>query len=118
MVADAALAIAETAARPAYQKTKRPKVAGGRWPYFGSRPDYGYEKTGVRLSGVAPGSPAERGGLQEGDVMVRFGDADVATVTDFAEVLGRHQAGDQVKIIVERDGNKKTLSVILDPPRK
>jgi hypothetical protein len=118
MVADAALAIAETAARPAYQKTKRPKVAGGRWPYFGSRPDYGYEKTGVRLSGVAPGSPAERGGLQEGDVMVRFGDADVATVTDFAEVLGRHQAGDQVKIVVERDGNKKTLSVILDPPRK
>ena len=50
--------------------------------------------------------------------MVRFGDADVATVTDFAEVLGRHQAGDQVKIVVERDGNKKTLSVILDPPRK
>ena len=118
MVADAALAIAETDSRPTYQKTKRPKVTGGRWPYFGSRPDYGYEKTGVRLSGVAPGSPAERGGLQEGDVMIRFGDADIATVTDFAEVLGRHQAGDKVEIVIERAGENKTLSVILDPPKK
>ncbi len=118
MVADAALAIAETDSRPTYQKTKRPKVTGGRWPYFGSRPDYGYEKTGVRLSGVAPGSPAERGGLQEGDVMIRFGDADIATVTDFAEALGRHQAGDKVEIVIERAGENKTLSVILDPPKK
>ena len=118
MVADATLAIAETDARPAYKKTKRPKVAGGRWPYFGSRPDYGYEKTGVRLSGVAPGSPAERGGLREGDVMVRFGDADIATVTDFAQVLGRHKAGDKVEIVIERDGKTETVFVILDPPRK
>ena len=118
MVADAALAIAETDARPAYQKTKRPKVTGGRWPYFGSRPDYGYEKTGVRLSGVAPESPAERGGLREGDVMLRFGDAAIATVTDFAEVLGRHQAGEKIEVVIERDGKTKTLSVVLDPPRK
>ena len=118
MVADAALAIAETDVRPAYKKTKRPKVAGGRWPYFGSRPDYGYEKTGVRLSGVAPGGPAERGGLREGDVMVRFGDADIATVTDFAQVLGRHKAGDKVEILIERDGKTEKIFVILDPPRK
>ncbi|MEE2781155.1 MAG: M28 family peptidase [Planctomycetota bacterium] len=118
MVADAALAIAETDARPAYKKTKRPKVAGGRWPYFGSRPDYGYEKTGVRLSGVAPGGPAERGGLREGDVMVRFGDADIATVTDFAQVLGRHKAGDKVEIMIERDGKTEKVYVILDPPRR
>ena len=118
MVADAALAIAETDARPAYKKTKRPKVAGGRWPYFGSRPDYGYEKSGVRLSGVAPGGPAERGGLREGDVMVRFGDADIATVTDFAQVLGRHKAGDKVEIVIERDGKTEKVLVILDPPRK
>ncbi|MEC7501985.1 MAG: M20/M25/M40 family metallo-hydrolase [Planctomycetota bacterium] len=118
MVADAALAIAEADARPAYKKTKRPKVAGGRWPYFGSRPDYGYEKTGVRLSGVAPGGPAERGGLREGDVMLRFGDADIATVTDFAQVLGRYKAGDKVEIVIERDGKTEKVFVILDPPRK
>ena len=70
------------------------------------------------MSGVAPGSPAERGGLREGDVMVRFGDADIATVTDFAQVLGRHKAGDKVEIVIERDGKTETVFVILDPPRK
>ena len=118
MVADAALAIAETDARPSYRQTKRPKITGGRWPYFGSRPDYGYEKPGVRLSGVAPGGPAERAGLRSGDVMIRFGEADIATVTDFAQALGRHQAGDRVEILIQRDGEEKTVPVILDPPRR
>ena len=118
LVAEIVASIAEAEVRPVYQKTKRPKVAGGRWPYFGSRPDYGYEKPGIRMAGVAPESPAARGGLRRGDVILRFGDADVATVTDFAHALSRHEAGDHVQIVVLRDGAKKTFSVILDPPRK
>jgi hypothetical protein len=118
LLADVAMTIAQADDRPVYQKTKRPRLAGGRWPYFGSRPDYGYEEPGIRMAGVAPGSPAERGGLLAGDVMVRFGDADVATVTDLANVLSRHAAGDRVEIVVKREGEKKILSVILDPPRK
>ena len=50
--------------------------------------------------------------------MLRFGDAAIATVTDFAEVLGRHQAGEKIEVVIERDGKTKTLSVVLDPPRK
>ncbi len=117
LVADVAASIAEAEGRPVYQKTKRARLAGGRWPYFGSRPDYGYEKAGIRMAGIAPGSPAERGGLVTGDVIVQFGDAKVATVTDFANALSRHKAGDLVKVVVLRDGEEKTLSVILDPPR-
>ncbi|HJN66508.1 MAG TPA: M20/M25/M40 family metallo-hydrolase [Pirellulales bacterium] len=118
LVAEVAASIAEAEGRPVYQKTKRTRVAGGRWPYFGSRPDYGYEKPGIRMAGISPGSPAERGGLVTGDVIVQFGDAKVATVTDFANVLSRHKAGELVKVVVLRDGEEKTLSVILDPPRK
>ena len=118
LVAEVAASIAEAEERPVYQKTKRTKLAGGRWPYFGSRPDYGYEKPGIRMAGITPGSPAERGGLVTGDVIVQFGDAKVATVTDFANVLSRHEAGELVKVVVLRDGKEKTLSVILDPPRK
>jgi len=51
-------------------------------------------------------------------VMIRFGEADIATVTDFAQALGRHQAGDRVEILIQRDGEEKTVPVILDPPRR
>ena len=50
--------------------------------------------------------------------MLRFGDADIATVTDFAQVLGRYKAGDKVEIVIERDGKTEKVFVILDPPRK
>src|SRR5262249_37585115 len=40
-----------------------PKPGKGGTPYFGVMPDYGYDGKGVRLQGVAPGSPAEKAGL-------------------------------------------------------
>jgi Zn-dependent M28 family amino/carboxypeptidase len=118
LVADAATALAEAKTRPTYQETKQTAVAGGKWPYFGSRPDYAYEKPGVRMDGVAPDSPAERSGIKAGDVIVKFGDAKVATVSDFAAVLSKHKAGDKVPVVVERDGKEVTVTVILDPPRR
>jgi hypothetical protein len=118
MVADTAVTLAESEKRPEYRKTKRTAMAGGKWPYFGSRPDYGFDKPGVRLEGVAPDSPAERAGAKPGDIMIRFGKAKVATVADFAQVLSRHKAGDEVEIVVQRDDKEVTLTVTLDPPRR
>jgi hypothetical protein len=118
LVSETALAIAETEERPEYLVTKQSRVAGGRWPYFGSRPDYAYDKPGVRMDGVAPGSPAELGGIRAGDVIVKFGQAKIATVTDFANVLGKHKAGDKVPIVVQRDGKEVKVVVVLAPPRK
>ncbi len=118
LVADITLALATADQRPTYQATKRTQIAGGSWPYFGSRPDYGYEQPGVRMAGIAEDSPAQRGGVRPGDVILRFGKARVATVADFANALGRHQAGDTVDVLVARDGKKITLTVTLDPPRR
>ncbi|MFP6691874.1 MAG: M20/M25/M40 family metallo-hydrolase [Pirellulales bacterium] len=118
LVSEVALTIADADGRPKYLETKQTRVAGGRWPYFGSRPDYGYDKPGIRMDGVTPGSPAARGGIKAGDVIVKFGKAEIATVTDFANVLSKHKAGDKVPIVVRRDGKELTVVVVLDPPRK
>ena len=112
------MALAEADQRPTYQATKRTRIAGGSWPYFGSRPDYAYEKPGVRMAGITADSPAERAGVKPGDVILRFGKAKVATVADFANALGRHEAGDKVELLVTRDGKEITLTVTLDPPRR
>ena len=38
---------------------------GGYGPYFGSIPDFGQEKNGVKFSDVRPGSPAAKAGLKD-----------------------------------------------------
>jgi hypothetical protein len=81
--------------------------------YLGSIPDYDDSVKGVKLSGVREGSPAERGGLRGGDVVVGFGGKPVATIYDYTESLGRYKPGDTVDIIVKRDGQETTLKVTL-----
>ena len=44
--------------------------------------------------------------------------AETLAIADFAQALGRHQAGDRVEILIQRDGKEKTVPVILDPPRR
>jgi len=41
------------------------------------------EVAGVKISGVRGGSPAEKGGLQDGDIIVEFGGQKVANIYDY-----------------------------------
>ncbi len=108
--------------RPALVKIAEPThTAGAVDPgrmssgvYLGTRPDYAYEaKDGLRLDDVSPGSPAEKGGLKGGDLITRFGDKPVGTIYDFMESMGRYKPGDQVDILVKRDGHEVKLRITL-----
>jgi hypothetical protein len=81
--------------------------------YLGSIPDYNEDIKGVKLNGVREGSPAEKGGLKGGDVVVKLGGKPIATIYDYTESLGRYKPGDSVEIVVQRDGKEATLKVIL-----
>ncbi len=86
-----------------------------RSAYFGSIPDYGADSgvAGVKLSGVADGGPAQKAGVQAGDVVVKFGGEPIETLEDYTDAIGRHKPGDQVEVVVKRDGKDLTLSVTL-----
>ena len=73
-------------------------------PTSASIPDYDDDVKGVKLDGVREGSPAEKGGLKGGDVIVGFGGKPVATIYDYTESLGRYKPGDTVEVVVKRDG--------------
>ncbi|MEQ1860303.1 MAG: M28 family peptidase [Chthoniobacteraceae bacterium] len=79
--------------------------------YLGSIPDYTTEIKGVKLSGVRGGSPAEKGGLQGGDVIVEFAGQKIANIYDYTYALDAVKIGQLVKIIVERGGKRVELSV-------
>jgi len=82
---------------------------------LGTSPDMGYQKDdGVRISGVRPGTPAEKAGLQQGDLIVAFDGVEVRTLQDYATLLFSHQPGDQVVVSVVRGGQTLELTATLE----
>jgi C-terminal processing protease CtpA/Prc len=101
--------------RPDYSHVQKSDQGGGSREtlraYLGSIPDYTTEVKGVKLSGVRSGSPAEKGGLQGGDVIVEFGGNKITNIYDYTYGLDAVKIGQPVKMVVEREGKRLDLSV-------
>jgi hypothetical protein len=107
---DGRLEVVRSAAPPARQRGDR-----GYGAYLGGIPDFAERKEpGVALSGVRPGSPAERAGLAGGDVLLRVGTTKLLTLQDLAFALRSHRAGEEVEVEWERAGEKRTARVRLE----
>ncbi len=72
---------------------------------------------GVRLTGVRKDGPAERAGLREGDVITRIGEFPIPDLAAMAVALQSSEAGQEVDIVVLRDGAELILKATLGPPR-
>jgi membrane-associated protease RseP (regulator of RpoE activity) len=94
-----------------------PQARGGGQsygPYFGLIPEFGQPDDGVRLGGVRPGSPAEKAGLQAGDLIVRFDDKPVRNLEDLTFVLRGKRAGDHVEVVFRRGNDLRTTGAVLE----
>ena len=80
---------------------------------LGVIPDYADDAAGLKITGTQPESPAEKGGLMAGDVIIKFGDKTIANIYDFTYVLQEHSPGDVVAVDVKRGEKVVTLSVTL-----
>jgi hypothetical protein len=81
---------------------------------LGTIPDYGGPgpgKKGVLLSGVRPGGGADRGGMKKGDIIVRLGKSEIASVEDLMFVLNGSKPGETVPAVVLRDGKELKLEI-------
>ncbi|MBI3892184.1 MAG: M28 family peptidase [Candidatus Wallbacteria bacterium] len=86
----------------------------GYGPYFGSIPDFSEFKGGVLLSGVRPGSPAEKAGVRGADAIVKFGGVTIGNLEDFTYALQTHRPGDQVEVEVLRGGKIVRVKATLE----
>jgi len=76
---------------------------------LGTMPDFAYSGEGVRLAGVNPGSPAETGGLQAGDILTAVNGRTLNSLKEYAQVLRELAPGDAVRISFLRDGTAHTV---------
>lgn len=75
---------------------------------------FGMKNTnGALVAGVEKGSPAEKGGLEAGDVVVKFDGKAVNVSSDLPRIVGATKPGKQVPVEVLRKGASKTLSITL-----
>jgi hypothetical protein len=119
LVADIVRDLAAAPERPSYIEVASKEFArgGGDRPYFGSIPDFGKPGKGYAITGATKDSPAAKGGLKGGDVIVRLGESAVTGLEDFDSALRKHKGGETVPVVVMRDGAEVTLQITLDPPK-
>lgn len=70
---------------------------------------------GVRVVAVAPSSPAEKADLRSGDVIVAADGQPIDSPERLSQTIGRHSAGDSVKLLVFGGGTFRDLTVELLP---
>ena len=66
---------------------------------------------GVVVAGVVPDGPGDRGGLQEGDVIVSLNAEEVASRRELYTNLGRHEPGEPLTFEVMRDNKMRRFEV-------
>ena len=72
----------------------------------------GEEGSGILVSRIVPGSPAELGGIEVGDLIVAVDGDTVEGVTDVRKAL-RDKEGETFGVEVIRDGRSTTIDVSL-----
>jgi serine protease Do len=70
---------------------------------------------GAQVANVKAGSPAQRGGILENDVIVKVGNRKVADADEFVVAVRQLTIGQDAPIEVVRDGRHVTLTVKPDP---
>lgn len=63
---------------------------------------------------VIPGSPADKAGLKENDIILELNGEKIDADNPLAKAIARHKPGDQVKLKILSQGNEKTLEATLD----
>jgi len=69
------------------------------------------QKKGALVAGVLKDSPAQKAGIKEGDVIVKFGDYEIANVRQLVDLVGKTEVGKKVKLVVIRDKKEISLTV-------
>ena len=73
---------------------------------------FGYKGNhGVIISEIFPGSPADKAGVQPGDIILSLSDQKIKSKTSYKRILGIYTANDTINIKIYRQGSVKTVQI-------
>ncbi|QBA65672.1 DUF4910 domain-containing protein [Muriicola soli] len=95
-----------------FQKTKNESEEVPRFKVaLGVIPDYLFDGEGMRIDGVSEEKPAQKAGLQKGDVVVQMGDSTVVDMMSYMRALSAFEEGDNTTVVVDRKGEKISVKI-------
>jgi S1-C subfamily serine protease len=68
---------------------------------------------GVLITNIVTGSPAEKSGLKEGDVITMMNDTNIVSTRDLAEELYTSKIGEKISVTYWRSNVKQTTELTL-----
>ena len=90
-----------------FRKTKNESEDVPRFKVgLGVIPDYLYDGKGMRIDGVSEDKPAQKAGLQKGDIVVKLGDSLVTDMMSYMRALSAFDIGDKTKVVVKRGADE------------
>jgi acetylornithine deacetylase/succinyl-diaminopimelate desuccinylase-like protein len=78
---------------------------------MGIMPSYTGEEGGLKVDGVSEGKPAQKAGLQAGDIIIQMGDVEVKDIQNYMEALGKYEKGQTIPVKFKRKGEVMTVNV-------
>ena len=89
----------------AFRKTKNESEDVPRFRVgLGVIPDYLFDGKGMRIDGISEDKPAQKAGLQKGDIVTKLGDSTIIDMMSYMRALSVFNEGDKTKIVVDRNG--------------
>ena len=71
------------------------------------------ENSGALVSAVTPDSPAAKGGIQAGDVIVRLDGRDVSSVRSLPRLVSRVPVGKTIDVDLMRKGERRVVKIVV-----
>lgn len=72
------------------------------------------EDSGLVVRSVAPGSPAEKAGLEASDILLAFAGRKVTSLLDFSEMVQGTRGGTRVRLDIVRRGRRRTIDAVIE----
>ncbi len=78
---------------------------------LGVMPDYSYQGKGLRIDGITKTRPADKAGMQAGDIVIKLAGKEISSIYDYMDVLGKHEKGQRVEVEFLRDQVKRVAEI-------
>ena len=88
-----------------FQKTRGSDEGKRRAEYkvtLGVMPDYATQAKGLAVGGVTPDRPAEKAGIQKGDIIIRLGAVPIEDIYTYMAALAKFNKGDTATVVIVR----------------